>query len=218
MALDAKATQSFVPIKEVRDGVIVLKDGGLRAVLAASSVNLSLKSADEQRAIIMQFQNFLNSLDFSCQIVVQSRRLDIKPYLLLLENRMKEQLEPLLKIQTREYMEFIRTFTEQVNIMTKNFYLVVPYSASQLGDESSSLRRFLPGGADTKKSTAGKDQKLADFEEKRSQLEQRTGVVEQGLSRLGVRTVLLGTEEIIELFYKTFNPGDIQQAIKLEDK
>lgn len=213
MALSAKATQGFVPIKEVRDGVVVLKDGGLRAVLIASSINLSLKSADEQRAIIMQFQNFLNSLDFSCQIVVQSRRLDIKPYLVLLENRMKEQLEPLLKIQTREYMEFIRTFTDQVNIMTKSFYVVVPYSSASISAEGAALRSLLPG---SKKSGSSNDQKLVDFEEKRSQLEQRTGVIEQGLSRLGVRTVLLGTEEIIELFYKTFNPGDIQQAIKLE--
>ena len=94
MAINAKSSQEFVPIKEVRNGIIVLKDGGLRAVLLASSLNLSLKSSDEQIAIIKEFQNFLNSLDFSVQICVQSRRLDIRPYLLTLENRMKEQVEP----------------------------------------------------------------------------------------------------------------------------
>src|SRR3990167_1194180 len=103
MALNAKATQEFVPIKEVRDGVIVLKDGSLRAIVLANSINLSLKSSDEQKATIMQFQSFLNTLDFPIQISVQSRKLDIRPYLLLLENRMKVQSEPLLKLQTKEY-------------------------------------------------------------------------------------------------------------------
>src|SRR5512142_1723057 len=108
MALKAKSTQSFVPIKEVRDGIVVLKNGELRAIVLANSINLSLKSEDEQRATILQFQNFLNTLDFPVQISVQSRRLDIRPYLLLLENRMKVQNEPLLKLQTKEYIEFIR--------------------------------------------------------------------------------------------------------------
>jgi hypothetical protein len=214
MALKAKATQEFVPIKEVRDGVVVLKDGGLRAVLMASSINLSLKSADEQEAILLQFQNFLNSLDFSTQIVIQSRRLDIRPYLLLLENRLKEQLEPLLKVQTKEYMDFIRGFTEQVNIMTKSFFIVVPYSATTLKN-GSPLSSILPsfGGGD--KSEQKKDASL-EFEEKRSQLDQRVSVIIQGLQRVGVRATQLGTEEVIELFYKTFNPGDISQGIKLQ--
>jgi len=216
MALNAKATQEFVPIKEVRDGIIVLKSGEFRAVLIASSVNLSLKSYEEQQATIMQFQTFLNSLEFSTQIVVQSRRLDIRPYLLMLENRMKDQTEPLLKIQTKEYIEFIRSFTEAVNIMTKNFFITVPYSAPALSPQST-LASLLPFMK--KKSTAtgnAKKDAQAEFEEKRSQLEQRVGVVQQGLSRVGVRTVQLGTEEVIELFYKTFNPGDISQGIKLE--
>jgi len=106
MVINAKAAQDFVPIKEIRNGVVILKDGGLRAILLASSINISLKSADEQMAIISSFQSFLNSLDFSTQIVIQSRRLDIRPYLLSLENRLKEQTESLLKIQTKEYIGF----------------------------------------------------------------------------------------------------------------
>ena len=90
MALIARATQEFVPIKEVRDGIVVLKDGSLKAIVLANSINLSLKSEDEQKATIYQFQSFLNTLDFPIQIVIQSKRLDIRPYLLLLENRMKE--------------------------------------------------------------------------------------------------------------------------------
>ncbi len=213
--IKSKSTQEFVPVKEVRDGILILKDGGLRAVLMASSINLSLKSQDEQQAIIMQFQNFLNSVDFSVQIVVQSRRLDIRPYLLQLENRLKEQLEPLIKVQTKEYIDFIRSFTEQVSIMTKNFFIIVPYTAPTLGGPGGGSPFSGLFGAKKSTSTQQKDEMLA-FEEKRSQLEQRVSVVVQGLSRLGVRVTQLGTEEVVELLYKTFNPGDISQGIKLE--
>jgi len=212
MAIKATPAQQFVPIKEIRDGIIILKDGGLRAILLASSVNLSLKSADEQNATILQFQSFLNSLDFTVQICVQSRRLDIRPYLTLLENRLREIEEPLLKVQTREYIEFIRNFTETVNIMTKNFFVVVPYTAPELsagGSFSFISNIFIPKKSVTKAKAAS-----IDFEEKRSQLEQRLGIVDQGLSRLGIRTARLGTEEAVELFYKIFNPGETAGASK----
>jgi hypothetical protein len=215
MALDARRSQEFVPIKEVRDGIIILKDGGLRAVLVASSINLSLKSDEEQKAVIANFQNFLNGLDFSIQIVVQSRRLDIRPYLLTLEERMKVQVEPLIKIQTKEYMDFIQSFTNEVNIMTKSFFVVVPYSGSTFQSDESIVEKVL----DMKKAKKGstkKEEDLASFEEKRSQLDQRIAMISQGLGGFGVRSSQLGTEEIIEMFYKTFNPGDISQGIKLE--
>ena len=217
MAIDAKSSQEFVPIKEVRNGIIILKDGGLRAVLLASSLNLSLKSSDEQTAIITEFQNFLNGLDFPTQICMQSRRLDIRPYLLLLEDRLKDQVEPLLKIQTKEYIDFIRSFTDEVNIMTKNFFIVVPYSPTVIKSGDSMLNSLLGSGTpkkqieDTKKAID-----LASFEEKRTQLDQRVGVIISGLGRVGIRTTQLETEQVVELFYKTFNPGDISQGIKLQ--
>ena len=117
MPVNSKATQEFVPIKEVRDGIAILKDGSMRGIVLSSSLNFSLKSEDERRAIILQFQDFLNSLDFTVQISIQSRRLDIRPYIALLENRYKEQINELMKIQTREYIEFIRKFTETTNII-----------------------------------------------------------------------------------------------------
>lgn len=213
MAISASATQDFVPIKEVRDGVVILKDGSMRALLLASSINLSLKSFDEQNATLMQFQTFLNSLDFSVQIVVESRRLDIRPYLVLLDGRMKEQVEPLLKVQTKEYMQFIRDFTDQVAIMTKSFIIVVPYSAAPLSTKGSITKSLF--GSGSKKPADIKKEGIYEFEEKRTQLEQRIGVVQQGLSRVGVRTVQLGTEEAIELFYKIFNPGETTGSIKV---
>lgn len=212
MALNAKATQEFVPIKEVRDGIILLKNGELRAVVLANSVNLSLKSSDEQKATIMQFQSFLNTLDFPIQMTVQSRKLDIRPYLLLLENRMKVQTEPLLKLQTKEYIEFIRNFTESVSIMTKNFFVVVPYTQLKLGGDSKTL-----SGLFAKKNK--KEQMLEEqmnFEEKRSQLEERVSVIQQGLNRCGIKSAQLGTEEVVELFYKVFNPGELEGKIQLD--
>ena len=210
MAVNAKTTQDFVPIKEIRQGVIVLKDDSLRSIVMASSLNFALKSADEQQSIIMQFQNFINSLDFSIQIFIQSRKLDIRPYIALLEGRLKEQVSDLLKIQTREYIGFIKNFTENSNIMTKTFFIVVPYSPATISASSVS-------GILGKKKTPQEnvEKRIADFEEHRSQLEQRVGVVTQGLVRCGIRTVELGTEEIVELFYKIFNPGDTEKPIPL---
>src|SRR6185369_5879157 len=100
-AASSKTTQEFVPIREIRDGVVILKDGSMRSLVLASSLNFALKSGDEQNAIISQFQNFLNSLDFSVQIFIQSKNLDIRPYIALLESRYKEQLTELMRIQTR---------------------------------------------------------------------------------------------------------------------
>lgn len=209
MAISARPTQDFVQVKEIRDGIVLMKDDSLCAVLLVSSINLSLKSYDEQQATLMQFQNFLNSLDFSIQICIQSRRYDVRPYIVTLENQMRDQKEPLLRIQTREYIEFIRTFTESVNIMRKSFYIVIPYTPPVL-NRKGGLLSYLPGLG----SKGDASEPLKDFEEQRTQLEQRVGVVEQGLSRLGVRSVQLGTPEAIELFYKTFNPGETTGEVK----
>jgi len=204
--MSKNATQEFVPIDDVRDGIVILKDGGMRGVLMASSINFSLKSNDERQAILLQFQDFLNSLDFSIQILAQSRRLDIRPYIAILEGRYKEQTNDLMKIQIEQYMEFIKSFTESTSIMTKNFFIVIPYDPAIISSRSS-----LPFGLGSKNKTT----KEEDFEEKKNQLEQRMGVVEQGLVRCGVRVAKLGTDEVVELFYKIFNPGESEKPIKI---
>ncbi len=209
---NARATQEFIPVKEIRDGILVLKSGELRAVVLASSINLSLKSNDEQKATIMQFQSFLNTLDFPIQMSVQSRRLDIRPYLLQLENRLKVQNEPLLKLQTKEYIEFIKNFTDTVSIMTKNFYVVVPYIHTGFKADTNIFKKLF--GNTNKKEERELEQ--MDFEEKRSQIQQRVGVIEQGLSRCGIKSVQLDTEAMVEMFYKVFNPGELEGKIELE--
>ncbi len=209
--VSSSATQEFVPIKEVRDGIVLLKDGGMRSILLASSLNFSLKSEDERNAIILQFQDFLNSLDFSVEIVIQSRRLDIRPYIALLEEQEKKQMNSLLKIQTREYIDFIRNFTDQTNIMTKNFFVVVSYTPAILNaGQGGGISSMLGFGKKESKNSAEE----ASFEESRTQLEERLSIVEQGLVRTGIRVARLGTEEIIELFYKAFNPGETEKPVK----
>ena len=201
-------TQSFVPVEEVRNGIVVLKSDGYRGILMCSSMNFSLKSEDEQRAIIGGFQNFLNTLDFSVEIVVHSRRMDIRPYLALLESRAEGQQTELMRLQLREYIAFIRNFMDSSDIMTKLFYVVVPYTPA-IASEVSNAIPFL------KKQGGGAAPAADDFDEHRIQLEQRMSLVVAGLQSSGIRAVPLGTEEIIELLYRSFNPGVTENPIQL---
>lgn len=206
----AERSQNFVPVSAVRNGIVTMKGGGYRGILMCSSINFSLKSQDEQQAIISGFQNFLNTLDFSIEIAIHSRKMDIRPYLALLAEKEDAQKTDLMKIQLREYMAFIQNFTDGTNIMTKTFYLVIPYARSvSFGKAASGLSRF------THSSTpeANAD---ATFEEDRIQLEQRMSLAASGLQACGVRAIALGTEEIIELLYRSFNPGALEEPIRTE--
>ena len=202
MANPNPASQDFVAIRDIRDGIVILKNGQICKVLLASSVNFALKSQDEQRAILFQFQNFLNTLDFSLQIYVQSRRLNIEPYLTMLAGRQDAQDNDLMRIQLREYIEFIRSFVTDVDVMSKNFFVIVPYTSVKV-NLSKTFGNILSQGR-----VSGVQDDTA-LEEQRLQLEQRQAVVEQGLNRMGVRTIALATDELVELFYHIYNPGDI---------
>ncbi len=202
-------SQDFVPIKEVRDGVMILKDGSMRAVVLANSINFALKSIEEQESVIYQFQNFLNSLDFTLQIYIQSRRLDIRPYLALLEERSHSQNSDLMRMQIAEYINFVKGLTELSSIMTKSFFVVIPYAPTGQGVSD------ITGVFASKTKSSVEKEKDDIFEEVKSQLEQRVGVVEQGLARCGVKIARLGSEELVELFYRIFNPGDAEKPIKM---
>lgn len=208
---ESKPTQSFVPVQEVRNGVVVLKDGGYRGILMCSSINFALKSADEQRAIIGGFQTFLNTLDFSVEVVVHSRKMDIRPYLALLEERQNVQKTELMNIQVREYIQFIRNFIEGSDIMTKLFYVVVPYNPAPVA-VTANVPLF------GKKPAAATSQGLTgSFEEHHVQLEQRMALVASSLASTGLRAVPLGTEEVIELLYRSFNLGELETPIRLQN-
>lgn len=201
-------TQSFVPVKEVRNGVIILKNGEYRGILMCSSLNFALKSETEQRAIIGGFQNFLNTLDFSVQINVHSRKMDLRPYLELLSARTEAQQSELMKIQVREYMQFIRGFSDNANIMTKMFYIVVPYTPAVSMQVKSAIPFF-------SKETSATQGTTSSFDEYRIQLEQRMALVASGLASTGLRAVMLGTEEVIELLFRSFNLGELESPIRL---
>ena len=205
----AGATQQFVPVKEIRNGVVILKDGGYRGVLICSAINFGLKSVEEQHAIILGFQSFLNTIDFSIQIVINSRKMDLRPYLALLAEKEPEQKTELMRVQLHEYIEFVRSFTDQTNIMTKSFYVVVPYAPHFSAASTVGFLRHENAGA---KSAASE----TSFGEDQAQLEQRLTLVASGLASIGVRAVPLGTEEEIELLYRSFNPGELENPIRLD--
>jgi hypothetical protein len=212
-----KASQDLIPIEEIRDGVVILKDGGLRAILMASSLNFALKSPDEQDGIILQYQNFLNSLDFSIQFFIESRRLNVEPYLATLRERKKAETNELLRIQITEYITFVKDFVESGNIVSKSFYIVIPFSPVSLLKAKGALANMFGSLMGKKKS----DGPLIDeekFAEYRTQLWQRVETVSGGLVRTGVRAVPLDTEELIELYYGLYRPeeSDKGKAPKIE--
>lgn len=198
-----KPTQQLVPLKEVRDGIVVLSDGTMRATLIASSLNFALKSEDEQNAIILAFQSFLNALDFPVHITVMSRKLDITPYLEELKMRKDRQNNELLQLQMGEYINFVSELVKGSNIMTKTFLVTVPFSVQQSRQENLA-EKVLKGV----KGMVKKEAKLAeaDFVHYKSQLLQRVEQVAVGLRGMGLRLVLLQTQEILELFYDILNP------------
>jgi len=208
MANNSSPTQDFVPVKEIRNGVLILKDGSMRVILIISSLNFGLKSDDEKMAIIEAYRNFLNSLDFTLQIFIRSIRLDIKPYLKTLEEQLANQNNDLLKIQIKEYIEFIKFFTENNDVMTKNFFVVVSYLPAIVGAKSGGL--LAKGLSVLNLGQKNEETPTADtdFDENVYQLNQRVAVVQNGLGRVGLRSEILGTEELVELFFKIFNPGE----------
>lgn len=189
------STQQFLPIKEIKEGIVIMKDGSMRAVLMVSSMNFALKGDDEKNAIIASYQAFLNSLSFPIQIYIKSRRLYLDNYLNKLNQTLATQTNELLRQQTSQYVEFIGELLQYANIMEKRFFVIVPYYPS--GVEEVSFIKGLFGGKPTAQS---------NFELEKTELMQRVNEVISGLTSVGVRVAALNTEEIIELYYAVYNP------------
>ena len=198
------SAQSFLDLKQIREGVVVLNNNGLRGILMISSLNFALKSDDEQNAIIYQYQSFLNSLDFFCQIVAQSRRLNITGYLEKLKDLEKNQKNELLKVQTVGYHDFIKTLVESGTIMTKTFFVIIPYSIwdAQGGDQKNKKNLL------SRPSVPSLTEET--FQRCKSQLWQRMEFVAMGLKRCGLQAIPLTTPEIIELFWSLHHPEDAE--------
>ncbi|MDI6778092.1 MAG: hypothetical protein QMD77_02775 [Patescibacteria group bacterium] len=206
-----KSAQEFVDISEIRDNVVVLKNGTLRAVLMVSSINFELKSSQEQEAIVASYQNFLNSLDFPVQILVSSRRLDIDPYLELLDQKEKTQENELLRFQIADYRNFIKNLVGTANIMTKSFYIVIPFALTE-GKKETFLDK-IKVALNPKQALV---EKRMEFENYKNQLWQRVEHISAGLGGSGIRMVPLGTKELIELFYNSYNPTVVEPAERIE--
>jgi len=163
-----------------------------------TSLNFDLRSVEEQDSLIYQYQNFLNSLDFSIQIMVASRKFNIEPYIDTLKQKQQKQENPLLKMQTLEYIDFVRELTKTTNIMTESFYTVIPYSPSVV-KKKGLLNQFF------KKQTQPAEKQR--FQELKNNLWQRVDFVAVGLQSVGVKAIPLKTDELVELFYKLYNPS-----------
>jgi hypothetical protein len=202
------ATQQFLEVQDIREGVLLLKNNTIRGILMVSSINFALKSEDEQTAIVYAFQNFLNSLDFFCQIVIQSRNINITPYLDGLKDLEERQTNELLKRQTASYREFIKNMVVGDVVMTKSFYVVVPYSLMEiLGMKSA--------GSNILKQFSGSQQqnkpiKDDEFQRCKTQLWQRMEYLAMGLRRCGLEAVPLTTPELIELFWSIHHPDQAE--------
>jgi len=195
------STQQFLDIAEIKDNTVVLRDGTLRAVLEVSSLNFALKGEDEQAAIISAYVGFLNNLSATIQIVIQSRELDIGNYLNYLAGLEKAQTNRLLKVQTREYIDYVKELISIGKIMKKNFYVIIPYSPTTDKHKSffaSLLETFKPATL-----LKLKDVRFAKYKEA---LERRIDSIAGALSSLGVEVKQLETQELIELYYRTYNP------------
>lgn len=194
-------TQEFLEIAEIKEGVVILKDKSLRGVLMVSSLNLAVKSRDEQEAILYQFQNLLNSLDFFCQIIVHSQRLNITGYLDKLKEQEEKQPNELLKLQTKNYREFIQGLVTTGTIMTKNFYVIVPFYPVE-------LKGLIPGKKPSQKEILAE----AEFQKAKGQLEQRMEFLILGLRRCGLNATILNSEELIELFWSFYHPREAEMG------
>ena len=195
----AYSTQKYINVAEIKENTLILKDGSLRAVIAVSSTNFALKSEDEQNALVAAYQGLLNSLDFPIQILIQSRVLDIEGYLGKLKGLAAGQTNELLRIQMTEYIEYVGRLVEFANIMSKNFYVVVPFSANPVRQTfGSRIKKLLNPVAQIAMNQE-------DFHRAKTKLDERVNHVMSELGGVGLRSLVLTTEELIELLYESYN-------------
>lgn len=208
---EALPTQQFIDVEAIENGVLVLKGGSLRQLVAVSGINFDLKSEDEQNAITLGYQNFLNSLNFTVQFFVHSRKINVERYLENLKTIEAGETNPLLKTQVGEYREFIKSFVAENAIMHKSFYVVVPYDVVELLNGSGGG----PLGFLKKKNTQEAELKNTDAQETRArnmgQLAQRVEQIVSGLQQLGLTAIPLGDQEATELLYNLYNPENAEK-------
>ncbi len=202
------STQRFLPIGEIRNDTVWLKNGGLRAILQVEALNFNLKSETEQQGIISGYESFVNTLGFPLQIVIRSTKMNIDPYLVQLRTIASTQPNELLKDQTLAYADFIEKLIDIADIMQKKFYVVVPYD--QNPRNKTMVEKFFAWmNPDDTLSKA--TQRHRDFSEGSRNLKERTNLIQTGLNNIGLSSKRLETHELIELYYQIFNPKTSQE-------
>ncbi len=198
-----KSAQDTLLIAEIKDGVVIMKDGSLRGVILGSAINFDLMSGGEQEAVEGSYQGFLNSLHFPVQIVIKSQKIDISGYLEKLDGLQAEQPNQLLSALMEDYLANIRSLVEEVNIMDKQFYIVVPYFPPASAPTSNNLVNKLQAVfTPTPQITVSEE----DFHKYKQELSQRMALAANGLSQLGIRAISLGSQELVDLYYSWYNP------------
>lgn len=193
--------QHNLSIAEIKHDTVVMKDGTLRAVLMASSINFALKNEDEQNSIISAYVSFLNGLDHPLQIVIQSRKLNVRPYLEKLAKKEKEQTNELLRVQIADYRSFVAELVSLGEIMSKQFYVVVPFDPL-----SNTKRSFWSRFSEVINPAITVKLKEERFLKRKQDLDMRVRQIDSGLKSIGLEVVRLDTQSLIELYYSTFNP------------
>jgi len=208
------STQLFLNIAEIKDNIVVLKNGGIRAILQTSSINFNLKSEQEQNAIIYAYQSFLNSLEYPVQIAIHSRKLDVDKYIDNVRVIAETHTNDLLKRQTIEYCDYIQKLVEYADIMEKKFYVVIPMDPYR-NQNKTMFSKFMESisGADSVDSIKRRHK---EFEELSKGLAQRINNVRSGLEGCNLKVAQLTTAQLVELFYQTYNPGTSRNQ-KIED-
>ncbi len=205
------AAQRFLDISEIREGVIILRDGTLRVVLAASSINFALKSEEEQEALVSAYVSFLNVLNYPLQIIVQSRKLNIDPYLERLREQEKNLQNELLRLQVADYRQFVGEIIEMGEIMSKRFFVVVPWYPW-----GGQAKNFFAKAKDVLMPLISLKLKEEEFKKQRAALMQRAELVIGGLQSMGLTVVALDTQGLIELFYECYNP-ELRETQKIAE-
>ncbi len=199
------STQQYLDILEIKDDTVIMRDGTIRAVLEVSSINFALKSEEEQNAIISSYVSFLNNISTPIQIVVQSRDLNIDNYIEYLKTKEREQTNRLLKLQTGEYIEYIKELVSMGKIMNKRFFVVIPYSP--LTDKH---KGFFAQLSEAFKPATVLKLKEAKFLRYKENLMRRVDSVFSALLSIGVDVKMLNTQKLIELYYNTYNPETVK--------